>query len=170
MDSLVVPTIRFKMLFVWFMVTHGRREVLHFNVTEHPTAPWVIQQLREAFPDEPSIRFFIHDSDAIFSDGVLEAIRNLGIESEPTSLGSPWQNGISERWVGSVRRELLDHVVVLDEPHLRRLLRDYAAYYNEDRVHTRLRDAPRHRVVENRASRTAKIIGLPRIGWLHRGP
>ncbi len=146
MDFLVVPTIRF---------THGRREVLHFNVTEHPTAPWVIQQLREAFPDETSTKFLIHDNDAIFSRKVLETIGTLGIAPEPTSLGSPWQNGIAERWVGSVRRKLLDHVVVLDEFHLRRLLREYAAYYNEDRVHTRLRDAPRCRTVEPRASPAA---------------
>lgn len=89
MDFLVVPIIRFKMLFVWFLVTHGRRETLHFNVTEHPTAPWVMQQLREAFPDETSTKLLIHDNDAIFSARVLETIESVGIEPEPTSLGSP---------------------------------------------------------------------------------
>ncbi len=167
MDFLVVPTIRFKLLFVWFVVTNGRREILHFNVTEHPTAPWVIQQLREAFPDETSTKFLIHDNDAIFSAKVIEMIEKLGIDPEPTSLGSPWQNGIAERWVGAVRRELLDHVVVLDELHLRRLLREYAAYYNEDRIHTRLRDLPRRRSVEHRTSPAARVIGSPRVGGLH---
>lgn len=102
MDFLVVPAVRFQLLYVWFVVTHGRREVLHFNVTAHPTAPWVMQQLREAFPDEASIRFLIHDNDSIFSDRVVQTIENLGIEPEPTSLGRPWQNGIAERWVGTV--------------------------------------------------------------------
>jgi putative transposase len=149
------------------VITHDGREILHFNFTEHPTVPWVIQQLREAFPGETPIEILIDDYDAILSGKVLEMIEALGIEPEPTSLGSLWQNGLAERWVGSVRRELLDHVVVFDELHLRRLLREYAAYYNEDRIDTRLRDAPRPRAAENRASPTAKVIRSPRIPGLH---
>lgn len=167
MDFLVAPTVRFKLLLVWFVVTHGRREALHFNVTDHRTAPWVIQQLREAFPDETSIRFLIHDNDSIFSGRVIESIAHLGIKPEPTSLSSPWQNGIAERWVGTVRRELLDHVVVMDERHLRRLLREYVAYYNENRVHPHLRDSPAGRPIERASSSEAQVIGLPRVGGLH---
>ena len=136
MDFLVVPTARFRMLYVWFIIEHGRRRILHVNVTAHPTSSWTIQQLREAFPDEHSLRFLIHDNDTIFSDRVVEAIGHLGIESKRSAYRSPWQNGIAERWVGTVRRELLDHVIVLNERHLQRLLREYVEYYNTDRVHT----------------------------------
>ncbi len=167
MDFLVVPTVRFKLLYVWFVVEHGRRKVLHVNATSHPSSSWTIQQLREAFPSETSIRFLIHDNDTIFSGRVAEAIENLGIEPKRTAYRSPWQNGIAERWVGTVRRELLDHVIVMDERHLWRLLREYVDYYNEDRVHTCLRDSPTGRKTERRQSSHAKIVGLSRVGGLH---
>jgi transposase InsO family protein len=167
MDFLVVPTVRFKLLYVWFVVKHGRRQVLHVNLTSHPTSSWTIQQLREAFPDEHPVRFLIHDNDTIFSDRVAEAIGKLGIESKRTAYRSPWQNGIAERWVGTLLRELLDHVIVINERHLRHLLRDYVAYYNEDRVHTRLRDLPLGRATESRPSSVARIVGAPRVGGLH---
>jgi len=167
MDFLVVPTVRFKLLYVWFVIEHGRRRVLHFNVTAHPTSAWTIQQLREAFPNDPSHRFLIHDNDSIFSERVAEAIGYLGIESKRTAFRSPWQNGIAERWIGSVRRELLDHVVVLDERHLRRLLREYVEYYNAERVHTRLRDSPSGRPTGSRPSSRAQVVGLRRVRGLH---
>lgn len=167
MDFLVVPTARFKLLYVWFAIDHARREVLHFNVTANPTSAWVIQQLREAFPGNSNVRFLVHDNDTIFSRLIRESIAQLGIESRPTSIASPWQNGLAERWVGTVRRELLDHVIVLDERHLYRLMREYVDYYNRDRVHTRLRDAPLGREVEIRPSSDARIAGLPRVGRLH---
>ncbi len=167
MDFLVVPTVRFRLLYVWFVIEHGRRRVLHFNVTTHPTSSWTIQQLREAFPDESSLRFLIHDNDAIFSQRLTEAIGQLGIESKRTAFRSPWQNGTAERWIGTVRPELLDHVIAIDERHLRRLLRGYVDYYNEDRVHTRLRDSPHGRPAEIRPSEDARVVGLPRVGGLH---
>jgi transposase InsO family protein len=167
MDFLVVPTVRFRLLYVWFVIDHGRRSVLHFNVTTHPTAPWVIQQLREAFPGESAHDYLIYDNDSIFSEKVTEAIGHIGIEPKRTAIHSPWQNGIAERWVGSVRRELLNHVIILDEQHLQRLLRDYVAYYNADRVHTRLRDSPHGRPTETRPASNAKVLGLPRVGGLH---
>ena len=167
MDFLVVPTARFKLFYVWFVIEHGRRQILHVNVTEHPTSSWTIQQLREAFPDEHATRFLIHDNDAIFSNRVAQAINSVGIQSTRTAYRSPWQNGIAERWVGTVRRELLDHVIVIDEKHLRRLLREYVDYYNQDRVHTQLRDSPAGRPTEDRPSRNAQIVGLPRVGGLH---
>jgi putative transposase len=167
MDFLVVPTARFRMLYVWFIIEHGRRRILHVNVTAHPTSSWTIQQLREAFPDEPSLRFVIHDNDTIFSDRVVEAIGHLGIESKRTAYRSPWQNGIAERWVGTVRRELLDHVIVLNEQHLQRLLHEYVDYYNSERIHISLRDSPNGRRTENRPSADAKVVGMPRVGGLH---
>jgi transposase InsO family protein len=130
MDFLVVPTVRFKLLYVWFVIEHDRRRLLHVNVTAHPNSAWTIQQLREAFPGEISTGFLIHDNDTIFSDRVTQSIDQFGIEPKRTAYRSPWQNGTAERWIGTVRRELLDHVIVIDESHLRRLLREYVAYYN----------------------------------------
>jgi putative transposase len=167
MDFFVVPTVRFRLLYVWFAIDHGRRRVLHFNVTANPSARWVIQQLRETFPDEPTHRFLVYGNDSIFSPAVTRAIKSFGIDSKRTAFRSPWQNGTAERFVGSVRRELLDHVVVIDERHLRRLLRAYVDYYNSERVHTSIADAPIGRAVESRPSENAKAIGLPRVGGLH---
>ena len=167
MDFFVVPTVRFRLLYVWFAIDHGRRRILHFNVTENPTARWVIQQLRETFPNEPQHRFLICDNDAIFSPAVTSAITSFGVGPKRTAFRSPWQNGTAERVVGSVRRELLDHVIVLNEDHLRRLLREYVDYYNAERVHTSIEDSPVGRPVEPQPSPGAKIIGFPRVGGLH---
>jgi putative transposase len=167
MDFFVVPTVRFRLLYVWFVINHGRRRILHFNVTENPSAAWVIQQLRESFPDEPTHRFMTYDNDAIFSLAVTNAIKSFGITPKRTAFRSPWQNGTAERVVGSVRRELLDHVVVLNENHLRRLLREYVDYYNAERVHTSISDSPAGRPVESRPSDRAKVVGSPRVGGLH---
>jgi transposase InsO family protein len=166
-DFFVVPTVRFRLLYVWFAIDHGRRRVLHFNVTANPSARWVIQQLRETFPDEPTHRFLIYDNDSIFSPAVAHAIKSFEIDSKRTAFRSPWQNGTAERFVGSVRRELLDHVVVLNERHLRRILREYVDYYNSERVHTSISDAPIGRAVESQPSEHAKVIGFPRVGGLH---
>ena len=167
MDLFVVPTARFALLYVWFAIDLGRRHLLHFNLTRTPTADWVVQQLREAFPDEPMHRFLILDNDSIFSAEVVRSIAGLGLVPRRTSFQSPWQNGTAERFVGSVRRELLDHVVVLDDEHLRRLLREYVTYYNAERVHTAIDDAPDRRDVEVRGSPGAKVVALPRVGGLH---
>jgi putative transposase len=167
MDFFVVPTVRFHLLYVWFAIKHGRRRVLHFNATESPTACWVTQQLRDAFPNEPTHRFLILDNDAIFSPPVTGSIRGLGLAPRRTAFQSPWQNGTAERFVGSVRRELLDRVVVLSEDHLRRLLREYVDYYNAERVHNAIGDAPKGRNSETRLSSSAKVVSLPRVGGLH---
>ncbi len=167
MDFFVVPTVRCRLLYVWFAIDHGRRRVLRFNVTENPTARWVIQQLRETFPNEPNHRFLIYDNDSIFSSAVTGAIKSFEIDPKRTAFRSPWQNGTAERFVGSVRRELLDHVVVLNEDHLRRPLRDYVDYYNSERVHTSIGDAPVGRPVESRPSADARVVSLPRVGGLH---
>ncbi len=149
------------------MIDHGRREIIHFGVTAHPTSSWVVQQLRETFPNDTSPRFLIYDNDSIFSERVTESIEHIGIEPRRTAFRSPWQNGIAERWVGSARRELLDHVIVLNEKHFQRLLREYVEYYNADRVHTQLRDSPMGRPTEYRSSPEAQLLGLPRVGGLH---
>jgi putative transposase len=167
MDFFVVPTVRFTLLYVWFVLDHGRRRVLHFNVTRHPSAQWVIQQLRETFPDHPAHRYLILDNDAIFSAEVACTAARIGICPLRTALHSPWQNGTAERFVGTIRRELLDHVVVLSEDHLRRLLREYVEYYNAERVHTSIGDSPTGRSSEVKPSAEATIIRLPRVGGLH---
>jgi transposase InsO family protein len=167
MDFFVIPTVRFRLLYVWFVLDHGRRRILHFHVTENPTASWVIQQLRHAFPDKPSHRFLIFDNDTVFSAEVVSSIARLGICPKRTAFRSPWQNGTAERFIGSVRRELLDHVVVLSEGHLRRLLQEYVEYYNTERVHTSLADAPAGRATDARPSDRAQVVGLPRVGGLH---
>jgi putative transposase len=167
MDFIVVPTIRFRLLYVWFVIDHGRRKIIHFGVTAHPTSLWVIQQLREAFPNDNCPRFLIYDNDSIFSERVTESIKNLGIEPQRTAFRSPWQNGIAERWVGSARREMLDHVIVMNERHLHHLMCEYVDYYNADRVHTQLRDSPIGRPTEHRPSPEAHVIGKPRVGGLH---
>jgi transposase InsO family protein len=167
MDFFVVPTVRFRLLYVWFAIDHGRRRVLHYNVTANPTGRWVIQQLRETFPDEPSHRFLIFDNDAIFSPAVTHAIKSFEFDPKQTAFRSPWQNGTAERLVGSVRRELLDHVVVFNEDHLRRLVHEYVDYYNDERVHTSIGDAPNRRAVESRPSGRARVTGFPRVGGLH---
>jgi transposase InsO family protein len=167
MDFFVVPTVRFQLLYVWFAIDHGRRQILHCNVTANPAARWVIQQLRNAFPDEPAHRFLIFDNDSIFSADVARSITGFGIDPRRTAFQSPWQNGTAERFVGTVRRELLDHVVVLSEDHLRRLLREYIEYYNAERVHTAIADAPAGRASETKPSGGAEVIRLPRVGGLH---
>ena len=169
MDFLVIPTARFRLLYAWFVIGHGRREIIHFGATEHPTSSWVIQPLRDAFPDDTSPRFLIYDNDSIFSGRVTETIEYIGITPQRTAIRSPWQNGIAERWVGSARRELLDHLIVLNENHLQRLLREYVDYDNADRVHTELQDSPNGRPTEHRPSSRTQVIGLPRVGGLqHR--
>jgi len=167
MDFFVVPTITFRLLYVWFAIDHERRRIIHINVTFHPTSQWVIQQLRESFPDDTAPNYLVFDNDAIFSSEVSASIETLGITPKRTAFRSPWQNGTAERWVGSCKRELIDHVIVLNEEHLLRLLRDYVRYYNADRVHTSIQDSPEGRAVEPRSSSDAKVVGLPRVGGLH---
>jgi transposase InsO family protein len=167
MDFFVVPTVRFRLLYVWFVLDHDRRRLIHFDVTTSPTARWVIQQLRETFPWDDALPFLLYDHDSIFSAEVTATIRNLGSEPVRTAYRSPWQNPFAERWVGTCRRELLDHGIVLGERHLRRLLADYGAYYNVERVHTGLGDSPNGRPREARPSPGAKVVAFPRMGGLH---
>ena len=164
MDFFIVPTIKFQILFVFFIVDHKRRIIRHFNVTAHPFAQWVIQQLRDAFPFDQIPKYLIMDRDKIFSvqvKGFLE--HQLGIKPKVTSYRSPWQNGIAERFVQSARSDVLNHVIFFSGNHLRRLMKDYIDYYNGDRCHLSLgRDSPLGRQIQEIPfeSRTVKSISM----------
>src|SRR6478736_3582 len=148
-DFFTVPTLTFQLLYCFFVIEHGRRRVLHFNITRQPTAEWVVQQLREAFPEAGPYRYAILDHDSKFDADVIAFLQATGLRPKRTSVQAPWQNGTAERWVGSCRRELLDHVIALNEQHLGRLIRDYVNYYHDDRIHDSLdKDTPNRRPVE----------------------
>jgi putative transposase len=168
MDFFTMPTVNFRVLYCFFVIEHARRRILHFHVTAHPNSDWVVQQLREAFPDSTPYRYAILDRDTKFDAEVLNVLRSIGLKPKHTSRESPWQNGVAERWIGSCRRELLDHVIPLNERHLRRLLRDYVRYYHLDRTHDGLgKDTPDRRPIEGNPGDGAKVISLPRVGGLH---
>ena len=168
MDFFTVPTLTFRVLYCFFIIEHGRRKILHFNVTEHPTGPWIVQQLREAFSGSCPYRYAILDRDAKFGKDVMDLLLSSGIKPKQTSFRSPWQNGVSERWIGSCRRELLDHVIVLNEDHLRRLIRDYVSYYHTDRIHDSLqKDSPAMRPVSHKPDQSSPLASFPRVGGLH---
>ena len=168
LDFFTVPMIPFRLLYCLFVIEHKRRKILHCNVTSHPTADWVLQQLRETFSGEEPYRYVILDHDAKFDGEVIAFLKCTGLNPKRTSVQAPWQNGIAERWVGSARREILDHVIALSEGHLRRLMREYIAYHHEDRIHDALdKDTPNHRPIHNRASPTAVVISSARLGGLH---
>ena len=167
-DFFTVPTVTFKLLYCFFVIEHGRRKILHFNVTRYPTAEWVVQQLREAFPDAGPYRYVILDHDSTFDAEVIAFLKATGLKPKRTSVRAPWQNGIAERWVGGCRREMLDHVIPLNEQHLRRLVRDYVSYFHEDRIHDSLdKDAPNRRPVEKKSCPNAAVISSGRLGGLH---
>ena len=169
MDLFTVPTATFRVLYGFFIIQHSRRKLLHFNATEHPTAQWIVQQLREAFPGDGSLpRYIIFDRDSTFSLEVVRTIMSFGMKPNRTAPGSPWQNGIAERWIGSLRREMLNHVVVLNSQHLCRLVLQYAAYYHDDRSHLGLeKDTPHGRPIQRPADSTSKVVAFPRLGGLH---
>jgi putative transposase len=166
MDFFTVPKARFRVLYVFIVLSHDRRKVVYFNATEHPTADWTAQQLFEAFPFDSAPRYLLHDRDAIYGEKVKRRIRALEIEEVITAPRSPWQNAYVERVIGSIRRECLDHVIVLNERHLKRILRDYFNYYHISRTHLSLdKNPPEPRAVEPAAS--GNIVALPRVGGLH---
>jgi transposase InsO family protein len=168
MDFLTVPTLTFRVLYCFFVIEHGRRKILHFNVTKHPTSPWIVQQLRAAFPESCPYRYAILDRDGKFSEEVTDFLTASGLKSTRISPASPWQNGIAERWIGSCRRDLLDHVLIFNEAHLRRLVKDYVAYYHTDRTHDGLeKDTPATRPVASKPAESAQLVSFPRMGGLH---
>jgi len=147
---------------------HARRRILHFDVTEQPIADWVVQQLRETFPQEGNLRHLVFDRDASFGGRVVSMVESLGLQPTRTAYRSPWQNGVAERWIGSVRRELLDQVVVFNERHLRRLLNEYVAYYHDDRTHDALaKETPAGRRPAVPQVPCSTAVSRPRLGGLH---
>jgi hypothetical protein len=161
-----VPTATFRVLFVLVVLAHRRRRVIHSNVTEHPTAAWTAQQILEAFPEDTAPRYLIRDRDQTYGECFRNRLRDLHISEVLTAPQSPWQNPFAERLVGSIRRECLDHVIVLGEKHLRRILKSYFDYYLGSRTHLSLaKDAPAPRVVQWPEAR--EIVEIPQVGGLH---
>jgi transposase InsO family protein len=165
-DFLTVPTVTFDIVYVFFVLSLERRRVLHVNVTTHPHPAWAAQQIVEAIGADVAPVRLVRDRDAIFGTAFDARVNNLGVQQLRIAPRSPWQNGFAERWVGTLRRELLDHVIVLGERHLLRLVRQHVAYYNQDRPHMSLRgDAPIARPVE--PPNAGDVVALPRVGGLH---
>lgn len=168
MDFFTVPTLIFGVLYCFFVIGHDRRKILRFNVTRNPSALWIVQQMREAWPYAPAHRFLLFDRDSKFGVDVVSAMRAMGSQPMRTAFRSPWQNGVAERWVGSCRRDLLEHVIVLNERHLKRLMAEYVRYYHEDRTHLGLaKDTPEHRPIATGSGVGGKIQSFPRLGGLH---
>ncbi len=168
MDFFTVPTLTLGVLYCFFVIAHDRRRILHCNVTRHPTSAWVIQQLREAFPYDSAPGYLIFDRGSNFNEEVIDTVKSFGIQPKRTSFCSPWQNGVAERWVGNCRRDLLDHVIVLNERHLKRLIHEYVRYYNDDRTHLALeKGTPAGREQSDGAEPDCGIVSMPRLGGLH---
>jgi transposase InsO family protein len=164
MDLFVVPTIGFRMLYGFVIVRLERRDLVWINVTTNPTAEWVARQITEAFPWDMAPRYMIRDRDRIYGIVVTRRLRAMGIRDKPTAPASPWQNGFAERLIGSIRRECLDHVIVLGEAHLCRILKSYAHYYNGVRTHRSLnKDAPVSRSVQRAGVISSRAV----LGGLH---
>src|SRR5262245_13419351 len=163
-DLCVVPTLSFDLLFAFLVLGHGRRQLLWFEVTRHPTAEWLAQQITEAFPWTSAPAYLMRDNDRVYGHVFTSRVRAMGIRDRPISPGSPWQNGIAERLIGTLRRECLDRMLIVGEAHLRRVLCAYAAYYNQSRTHLSLqKDAPLHRLVQ----RSGSIVAIPILAGLH---
>ena len=168
MDFFAVPTLAFGVLYCFFVIAHDRRKILHCNVTKHPRSAWITQQLHEAFPYDSAPGYLIFDRGANFNEEVIRTLRSFGVEPKRTSFRSPWQNGIAERWVGNCRRDLLDHVIVLNEHHLKRLMTEYIRYYHEDRTHLALgKGTPAGREEVKISDAACRIVSMPRLGGLH---
>jgi putative transposase len=165
-DFFTVPTIRFQVLYVFLVLAHERRRILHFGVTAHPTAEWTAQQLREAFPWETAPRYLLRDHDRIFGADFVQQVKAMGIKQVLSAPRSPWQRAYVERVIGTIRRECLDHVIVFSEAGLSRHLRKFADYYHRSRTHLGLqKDTPESRPVQ--APEAGRIVAIPEVGGLH---
>src|SRR5438034_3549295 len=166
LDFFTVPTARLRVLFVFVVLAHDRRRVLNFNVTEHPTAHWTAQQIVDAFPDDSGPPYLLRDRDQVYGQQFRHRVKGMRIAEVLTAPHSPWQNPFAERLIGSIRRECLNHVLVLGERHLRRILARYFEYYHRARTHLSLdKDAPDARAVE--LSDAGRIVEIPEVGGLH---
>jgi putative transposase len=165
-DFFTVPTARLRVLFVLVVLAHHRRHVIHFNISEYPTAAWTAQQIVDAFPNDSAPSYLLHDRDQVYGEQFRHRVKGMQIDEVLTAPHSPWQNPFAERLIGSIRRECLNHVLVLGERHLRRILTSYFAYYHQARTHLALdKDAPELRLIELPAAGT--IVQLPEVGGLH---
>jgi putative transposase len=163
-DFFTVPTVTMKVLFVFIVLEHRRRQVLHFNVTEHPTAVWTSQQIVEAFADRDAPRYLLRDRDGIYGNEVRRRIASLRMEEVLTAPRSPWQNPYAERLIGAIRRDCLNHFVILNARHLRRTLASYFAYYHGSRTHLGLfKQCP----FPQQLSRIGRILEIPQLAVLH---
>ena len=163
-DMCVFPTLTFDVLFAFLIVGHGRRQLLWFEVARHPTAEWLGRQITEAFPWASAPAYLARDNDRAYGHTFRRRVRAMGIRDRPISPASPWQNGIAERLIGTLRRDCLDQLVICGEAHLRRILSAYVAYYNQARTHLALqKDAPLHRSVQ----RAGAIVAIPILAGLH---
>ncbi len=165
-DFFTLPTATFRILFVFIILRHDRRRIVHFNVTEHPSAEWTAQQIVDAFPWDTAPRYMLRDRDGIYGPYFKRRVAGLDIEQVPTAPRYPCQSPYVERVTGSIRRECLDHVIVLDERHLRRILREYVDYYHSCRTHLSLeKDAPEQRPVQWPSM--GRVTAIPKVGGLH---
>ena len=167
-DFFTVPTATFRVLFVLVILSHSRRKVVHFNVTSNPSAEWTSQQVVEAFPWDTAPEYLLRDRDSTYGTFFRQRVAKMGIMEVITARRSPWQNAFVERLIGSIRRDCLDHVMVLNESHLKRILSSYFYYYHQDRTHYSLeKDTPRGRPLQSKPGQDSKVIELPRVGGLH---
>ena len=165
-DFFTVPTIRFHVLYVFLVLAHDRRRILHVGVTAHPTADWTAQQLREAFPWEATPRYLLRDRDGIFGHTFVDQVTALGMSEVLSTPGSPWQRAYIERVIGTIRRECLDHVIVSTERGLRHHLSRFVDYYHQSRTHLGLhKDAPEPRPVQG--PEAGRVVAFPEVGGLH---
>jgi putative transposase len=166
LDFFTVSTLTGRVLFVLVLMSHHRRRIVHLRITEHPTAAWTAQQIVEAFPDDTAPRWLVRDRDAIYGDLFRRRVAGMNIREVITAPSSPWQNSYVERLIGSIRRECLDHLIVLNQTHLRRALARYIAYYHGARTHLSLeKDAPTPRPVQ--AITDGTVVAFPEVGGLH---
>jgi transposase InsO family protein len=164
MDLFAVPTVGFDLLYAFVIIRLGRRDLVWTDVTANPTAEWVARQITEAFPWDEAPRYLVRDRDRIYGSVVTRRLRAMGIRDKPTAPASPWQNGFAERLIGSIRRECVDHIGVLGQVHLRRVLKSYADYYNGVRTHRSLNtDAPVTRQIQRIGSIKSRAV----LGGLH---
>ena len=166
MDFLTMPTLTGRVLFVLVLLAHQRRRVVHLAITEHPTADWTALQIVAAFPEDTAPTWLLRDRDAIYGEVCQRRIASIGITEVISSPSSPWQNPYVERLIGSMRRECLDHVIVLSERHLLRVLRRYLAYYHASRTHLSLdKDAPTPRRIQHTTE--GRVVEFTEVGGLH---
>jgi transposase InsO family protein len=165
-DFFTVPTIRFQVLYAFLVLAHDRRRILHFGVTAHPTAEWTAQQLREAFPWDTAPLYLLRDRDRIFGDDFTRQVKDMGIREVLAEPRSPWQRAYVERVIGSIRRECLDHVIIVSEASLHRILNLYLDYYHASRTHLSLeQDSPEPRPVQ--PPEMGRVVAVPQVGGLH---